>query len=167
MSIVDPNAANASEFPEYLDIIPAEEDPESEELIVGQRFTSKDECVNAIKRYSLKVSIKYKVADFKLMIYVGYEVEPHRFKQRWVDLKVYMYATFYRLATLIPKMGLKQVNQMNAGFVHVEHVWKGNETVGCRLDILPRSYRVDILNRQYDSGKFQTLHYPCAHVIAA
>ncbi|KAH1031439.1 hypothetical protein J1N35_043613 [Gossypium stocksii] len=74
MSIIDPDAANASKFPEYLDIIPCHlvlEDLESEELFVGQRFVSKDECVNAIKHYSLKVSIDYRVADSKLTIYVG------------------------------------------------------------------------------------------------
>ncbi|MFQ6645564.1 hypothetical protein Gotur_019522 [Gossypium turneri] len=57
MSIVDPDAAHAFEFPEYLDIIPAHlmlENPEPKVLFMGQRFVSKDECVDAIKRYSVK-----------------------------------------------------------------------------------------------------------------
>ncbi|PPD74091.1 hypothetical protein GOBAR_DD28982 [Gossypium barbadense] len=52
MPIVDPDATHASEFPEYPDIIPTHlmlADPESEELFMGKRFTSKDECINAIK----------------------------------------------------------------------------------------------------------------------
>ncbi|PPS08659.1 hypothetical protein GOBAR_AA11991 [Gossypium barbadense] len=79
-------------------------------------------------------------------------------------------ATFYRLATLMSKMVFKQVNQMNAGFMHVEHVWKGNGADrDCRLSTRypPRSYEVGLLNRQCDCGKFQALHYPCVHVIAA
>lgn len=68
MSIVDPDATHAFEFPEYLDML---KDPELEELFVGQRFSSKDECVDAIKQYSLKVSIDYRVADSKLTIYAS------------------------------------------------------------------------------------------------
>ncbi|KAK5812270.1 hypothetical protein PVK06_027697 [Gossypium arboreum] len=71
MSIVDPNVTYAFEFPEYPDIIPTKEDPESEELFVGQRFASKNKCVNAIKCYSLKVFVDYRVADSKPTIYVG------------------------------------------------------------------------------------------------
>ncbi|KAH1121518.1 hypothetical protein J1N35_004678 [Gossypium stocksii] len=52
----------------YMSIVNLD-DPESKELFVGQRFESKDECVNAIKRYSLKVSVDYKVPDSKMKIY--------------------------------------------------------------------------------------------------
>ncbi|KAK5793669.1 hypothetical protein PVK06_034821 [Gossypium arboreum] len=59
MSNASPDSVHASKFPEYLDIIPTHlmlEDLESEKLFVSQRFTSKGECANAIKCYSLKVS---------------------------------------------------------------------------------------------------------------
>lgn len=62
MSIVDPDAMHAFEFPEYPNIIPAHlmlEDSKSKELFVGQRFARKDKCVNAIKRYSMKVFVNY------------------------------------------------------------------------------------------------------------
>ncbi|KAK5793415.1 hypothetical protein PVK06_034561 [Gossypium arboreum] len=65
MSIVDPNTADASKFPEGLDIIVGHlmlKDPESKDLFMGQRFTSKDECVDAIKRSSLK---GHRGLDFK------------------------------------------------------------------------------------------------------
>ncbi|KAK5846641.1 hypothetical protein PVK06_002937 [Gossypium arboreum] len=71
MSIIDPDAVHASEYP---DTIPAHLmliDPELEELFMGQRFVSKDKCVDAIKRYNMKVSVDYKVADSKTTIYVG------------------------------------------------------------------------------------------------
>ncbi|KAK5793512.1 hypothetical protein PVK06_034661 [Gossypium arboreum] len=40
------------------------------------------------------------------------------------------------------------------------------KTIGRRLSIPLRSYRVDLRNRWCDCRKFQTLHYPCAHVVA-
>ncbi|PPR99202.1 hypothetical protein GOBAR_AA21464 [Gossypium barbadense] len=67
MSIDNSDTTHASEFPKYLDIISIDlmlEDPKSKELFVGQRIASKDECVNVIKRYSLKVSVDYKVPGF-------------------------------------------------------------------------------------------------------
>ncbi|KAG8483595.1 hypothetical protein CXB51_022470 [Gossypium anomalum] len=39
------------------------------------------------------------------------------------------------------------------------------ETIGCRPSISPRSYGVDLRNRRCDCRRFQTLHYPCAHVV--
>ncbi|PPS10219.1 hypothetical protein GOBAR_AA10434 [Gossypium barbadense] len=41
------------------------------------------------------------------------------------------------------------------------------ETIGRRPGIPPRSYGVDLRNRRCDCRRFQTLHYPCAHVMAA
>ncbi|XP_040960194.1 uncharacterized protein [Gossypium hirsutum] len=41
------------------------------------------------------------------------------------------------------------------------------ETIGRRPGIPPRSYGVDLRNRWCDCRRFQTLHYPCAHVMAA
>ncbi|KAK5838930.1 hypothetical protein PVK06_007677 [Gossypium arboreum] len=89
-------------------------------------------------------------------------------------------------------MGQQQVNQMEARHVFVEDVrdemvancrmarsinveiysrrhetFCVTETIGCRPGIPPRSYGVDLQNRQYDCRRFQTLHYPCAHVVAA
>ncbi|PPR92666.1 hypothetical protein GOBAR_AA28008 [Gossypium barbadense] len=41
------------------------------------------------------------------------------------------------------------------------------ETIGRRPGIPPRSYGVDLQNRLCHCRKFQTLHYPCAHVVVA
>ncbi|XP_040938176.1 uncharacterized protein [Gossypium hirsutum] len=41
------------------------------------------------------------------------------------------------------------------------------ETIGRRPSIPPRSYGVDLRNRRCDCRRFQTLHYPYAHVVAA
>ncbi|PPR99868.1 hypothetical protein GOBAR_AA20799 [Gossypium barbadense] len=40
------------------------------------------------------------------------------------------------------------------------------ETIGRRPGIPPRSYGVDFQNRRCDYRRFQTLYYPCAHVVA-
>ncbi|KAH1129603.1 hypothetical protein J1N35_000981 [Gossypium stocksii] len=74
MSIVDPDATHAFEFPKYPDIIHAHlmlAYPELDELFVGQRFVRKDKCVDAIKHYTMNVSVDYRVADSKPTIYVG------------------------------------------------------------------------------------------------
>ncbi|PPR89550.1 hypothetical protein GOBAR_AA31138 [Gossypium barbadense] len=86
----------------------------------------------------------------------------------------------------------QQVNQMEAGHVLVEDVrdeivvnrqmarsmnveiysrrletFRVTETISRRPGIPPRSYGVDLQNRRCDCRRFQTLHYPCAHVVAA
>ncbi|XP_017636023.1 uncharacterized protein LOC108478111 [Gossypium arboreum] len=101
-------------------------------------------------------------------------------------------ATFYRLATLMPKMGLKQAKQLEVGHVYVEKIrdamkenaerarlmntelysrnletFRVTEYIDRRSGIPPRLYRVDLRNRQCECEMFQTLRYPCAHVVAA
>ncbi|PPR89819.1 hypothetical protein GOBAR_AA30866 [Gossypium barbadense] len=83
--------------------------------------------------------------------YVGYKLEPRRFRHKLVRLKADMVgmttnlietvnsvlkctrhlpilvvfsAMFYKLATLILRMGLRQVKQMEVGRVYVEEVRK-------------------------------------------
>lgn len=73
MSSVDPDVVHTFKFPDYHDIIHVHwwtTDPESEELFVGQQFANKDDYIFTIKWYSMKMSINYKVVDFKLIIYV-------------------------------------------------------------------------------------------------
>ncbi|KAK5813491.1 hypothetical protein PVK06_028942 [Gossypium arboreum] len=113
-------------------------------------------------------------------------------KTRHLPIPSIFSAIFYRLATLMPRMGQQQVNQMDAGHMFVEYVrdamvanrqmarsmnveiysrrnetFRVTETIDRRPDIPPRSYGVDLRNRQCDCRRFQTLHYPCAHVVAA
>ncbi|PPD85646.1 hypothetical protein GOBAR_DD17416 [Gossypium barbadense] len=63
MSLIDPDAAHVAKFPEYPEILPAHRlaiNSDHEELFVGQRFESKEECVFTIKRYSMNISVDYK-----------------------------------------------------------------------------------------------------------
>ncbi|PPS07513.1 hypothetical protein GOBAR_AA13126 [Gossypium barbadense] len=232
---VDPDAAHASEFPEYADIEPAHRltsNSQFDELFVGQQFKNKADCVFAIKQYSMKLLIDYKVAKSTPTLYVGecwraddecgwrvrtafiqriqqwkirklegrhtctvarmsqdhrkldakrYELEPHQFRHKLA-----------RLATLMPKIGLKQVKQLEAGHVYVEKIRDAmkDNTQRARLmnvelysrnletfrvtkyisrpsGIPLRSYRVDLRNRRCECGMFQALQYPCAHVVVA
>ncbi|XP_052488579.1 uncharacterized protein LOC128041895 [Gossypium raimondii] len=144
-----PDAARQIEVSEYPEIPHANRmgvysDPE--ELYVGQRFESKEECMFAIKL----------------------------------------------LATLMPRIGQQQVNQMEAGHVFIESIkdamvvnrqmarsmtvqvysrhnetFRVTEIIGCRPSTPPRSYGVDLRNRRCDCRRFQTLHFPCAHVVVA
>ncbi|KAK5832074.1 hypothetical protein PVK06_015874 [Gossypium arboreum] len=74
MSRIDLDAAHAAEFSKYPEILPAHRIAvysDSEELFVGQRFKSKEECVFAIKRYSMNISVDYKVVTSKSTLYIG------------------------------------------------------------------------------------------------
>ncbi|KAH1063731.1 hypothetical protein J1N35_028718 [Gossypium stocksii] len=156
MPIVDPDMAHAFEFPEYPDIIPAHmmlADLKSKELFVGQRFVSKNTYVTAVKRYNMKVLVDYRVVDSKLMISKGLIFMIRHSSAPWRSIycirhiavnfhkefknvdwrkQVVNMATFYRLTTLMPRMGIKQVNQMNTGYVYVETVRKMMEVNGQR-----------------------------------
>ncbi|XP_017614136.1 uncharacterized protein LOC108459300 [Gossypium arboreum] len=71
---VDPDAAHASEFPKYADIVPTHRlasNSHFDELFVGQQFENKADCVFAIKQYNMKLSIDYKVAKSTPTLYVG------------------------------------------------------------------------------------------------
>lgn len=73
MSNINPDAIHASEFPEYPDILLAHRlatDSEREELFVGQKLTTKEECVFAIKQYNMNVSVDYKVVVSKPTLYI-------------------------------------------------------------------------------------------------
>ncbi|KAK5774576.1 hypothetical protein PVK06_042431 [Gossypium arboreum] len=74
MSLIDPATTHVAEFPEYPEILPTHRlavNSNPEELFLGQRFESKEECVFAIKRYSMNISVDYKVAVSKPTLYIG------------------------------------------------------------------------------------------------
>ncbi|PPE01414.1 hypothetical protein GOBAR_DD01557 [Gossypium barbadense] len=68
-------------------------------------------------------------------------------KTRHLSISSVLSVTFYRLATLMPRMRQQQVNQSEAGHVFVEDV---NDTMAAN------HWR-----------RFRTLHYPYVHVVAA
>ncbi|XP_052482535.1 uncharacterized protein LOC128036037 [Gossypium raimondii] len=161
--------------------------------------------VYCIRHIAANFQRDYKNVDWKRQIVrMAYELEPHIFRQRMARLESDMEGqtnTSFRqwlgtmepwLATLMPRMGQQQMNQMEAGHVFVEGIrdamvvnrrmarsmtvevysrhnetFRVTETIGCRPSIPPRSYGVDLRNRRCDCRRFQTLHFPCAHVVAA
>ncbi|XP_016673040.2 uncharacterized protein [Gossypium hirsutum] len=84
-------------------------------------------------------------------------------KTRHLSIASVFSATFYKLATLMPRMGQQQVDQIEAGHVFAEHV-RDTMVVNRRL---ARSYGVDLQNQRCECRRFETLHYPCALVVAA
>ncbi|KAH1106750.1 hypothetical protein J1N35_010518 [Gossypium stocksii] len=74
ISLIDPDVVHVAKFPEYLEILPAHRlavNSDPEELFVDQRFESKEEFVFAIKRYSMNISVDYKVVVSKSTLYIG------------------------------------------------------------------------------------------------
>ncbi|PPD78787.1 hypothetical protein GOBAR_DD24288 [Gossypium barbadense] len=65
------------------------------------------------------------------------------------------------------------VNRQMARSMNVEiysqrlKTFRVTETIGRRPGIPPRSYGVDLWNRRCKCRRFETLHYPYAHVVAA
>ncbi|PPS16090.1 hypothetical protein GOBAR_AA04468 [Gossypium barbadense] len=58
--IQHPDAAHVAEFSEYLEILPAHRlalDFDLEEVLIGQRFESKEDCIFTIKSYSMNISV--------------------------------------------------------------------------------------------------------------
>ncbi|XP_017635738.1 uncharacterized protein LOC108477750 [Gossypium arboreum] len=154
--------------------------------------------VYCIRHIAANFQRDYKNADWKRQVVrMAHELEPHIFRQRMTRLESDMEGqtnTSFRqwLATLMPRMGQQQVNQMEVGHVFVEDVrdaiaanrrmarsmtvevysrrnetFRVTETIGRQPGIPPRSYGIDLRNRRCDCRRFQTLHYPCAHVVAA
>ncbi|XP_016755178.1 uncharacterized protein [Gossypium hirsutum] len=113
-------------------------------------------------------------------------------RTRHLPISAIFSTTFYMLATLMPKMRLKQAKWLEAGHVYVEKIrdaMKDNtqkarlmnvelysrsletfrviEYISRRSRISPWSYGVDLRNRRCECEMFQALRYPCAHVVAA
>ena len=61
-------------------------------------------------------------------------------KTRHLSISSVFSATFYRLATLMPRMGQQQVNQIEAGYVFVEDV-RDAMVANCQI---ARSMNVEI-----------------------
>ncbi|PPS11976.1 hypothetical protein GOBAR_AA08658 [Gossypium barbadense] len=200
---------------------------ELEELFVGQQFENKADCVFAIKQYSMKLSIDYKVVKSTPTLYVGecwraddgcgwrvraafiqrtqqwqirklegrhtctvarYELEAHRFRHKLARLETDMagskpslrqwlgsmepwqwaqcFDEGYRYGHMTTNL-VEAVNSVLRRTRHLPISVVFSATFYRRSGISPRSYGVDLRNRRCECGMFQTLRYPCAHVVAA
>ncbi|PPE02625.1 hypothetical protein GOBAR_DD00324 [Gossypium barbadense] len=81
-------------------------------------------------------------------------------KTRHLPIASVSSSTFYRLDTLMPIMARSMNVEIYSRRLETFRV---TENSGRR----PRSYGVDLRNRRCECRKFETLHYPCAHVVAA
>ncbi|PPS13117.1 hypothetical protein GOBAR_AA07543 [Gossypium barbadense] len=194
MSQIDPDAAHAAEFSEYPEILPAHwmavySDPEelfyrvsyrkawiAKQMAMEQLYGDFDASYNELQGWI--TAMKERSGVPWRSIYCIRHIAAN-FQQDYKN------ANWKRQV-------VRMVNQMEAGHVFVEDVkdaiaanrrmarsmivevysrhnetFRVIETIGHRPGIPPRSYRVDLRNRRCDCRRFQTLHYPCAHVVAA
>ncbi|PPS09234.1 hypothetical protein GOBAR_AA11425 [Gossypium barbadense] len=179
-----PDAAHASEFPEYADIVPAHRlasNSQFDELFVGQQFENKADCVFAIKQYNMKLSIDYKwLSSMEPWQWAQCFDEGYRYghmttnlveavnsvlrRTRHLPILAIFLATFYSLATLMPKMGLKQAKQLEAGHcatysLNVEQYIDDVYTLERTLRIWGNEFPVlrDISTWEVQSPAFETL----------
>ncbi|PPD95287.1 hypothetical protein GOBAR_DD07695 [Gossypium barbadense] len=146
MSRIDPDAAYAAEFSKYLKILPTHwlAVDSDLELFVGQRFESKEECVFSIKRYSMNISMDYKVGYLDAKNGVA-RSQPDRGRTRVCQI-------------------CQECNGCKSANGEVDECRK---IIGHRPGLPPRSYGLNLQNRQCNCRRFQTLHYPCTHVVVA
>ncbi|XP_040967943.1 uncharacterized protein [Gossypium hirsutum] len=159
--------------------------------------------VYCIRHIAVNFHNEYKNKDWrKRIVNMGYELEPHRFRHKLARLETDMagckpsltqwLSSMEPLATLMPKMGLKQAKQLEAGHLYIEKIrdamkdntqrarlmnvelysrnletFRVTEYISRRSGIPPRSYGVDLRNRRCEYGMFQALRYLYAHVVAA
>ncbi|PPD94395.1 hypothetical protein GOBAR_DD08581 [Gossypium barbadense] len=95
------------------------------------------------------------------------EINPVLLKIQHLPISSVFSATFYKLATLMPRVGQHQeCNGCKLADGKVDEC-RITKTISRRLGVPPRSYGVDLRNRRCNYRRFRTLHNPCAHVVAA
>ncbi|PPD80227.1 hypothetical protein GOBAR_DD22835 [Gossypium barbadense] len=170
MSIIDPDAMYAFEFSKYLDIQPTHRlavDPEREELLVGQKFATKEDCVFVIKRHDLNMTWmtnynreeEFSIRCFGRSIYVCEHFPTASHLRRELELTL---DSVYHCG--VREHGIIRI--FPDELVDLE-TFQVIDFIGHRLGIPPRFYRVDLRNRWSDYGNFQILRYLYTHVIAA
>ncbi|PPD90126.1 hypothetical protein GOBAR_DD12946 [Gossypium barbadense] len=85
------------------------------------------------------------------------EINSVLLKMQHLSISSVFSTTFYRLATLMLRIGQQQVNQMEARHVFFEDVKDAMVANGRMV----RSMNVETMRLQ----EVQTVHYPCAHVM--
>ncbi|PPD83960.1 hypothetical protein GOBAR_DD19113 [Gossypium barbadense] len=86
-------------------------------------------------------------------------------KTRHLPIASVFSATFYRDAMVANR---RMAMSMNVKIYSWRlEIFRVTETIGRRPGIPPRSYGVDLQNRRCNYRRFETHHYPCAHVVAA
>ncbi|PPS07374.1 hypothetical protein GOBAR_AA13272 [Gossypium barbadense] len=93
MSLINPDAIHVAEFPEHPEILPAHQlavnfDPE--ELFIGQRSESKEECVFAIKWYKLYLFKIRKCRRYANLLGLKHANQHARFQYRVSYQKVWI-----------------------------------------------------------------------------
>ncbi|PPD84440.1 hypothetical protein GOBAR_DD18619 [Gossypium barbadense] len=113
----------------------------AKQMAIEQLFGDYDSSYNEIQRW-IVVMWDYWNLSF-LNTYTAYELEPHIFRQRMIQLESDMEG----LATLMPRIGQQEVDQMEVGHVFVEDV-RDAMVANCRM---ARLINVEIYLRRLET----------------
>ncbi|PPD87226.1 hypothetical protein GOBAR_DD15843 [Gossypium barbadense] len=208
MSLINPDAVYVAEFPEYPKIVHRHGlavTSDDEELFIGQRFNSYELEPHMFRQKMIRLESDMEgQTNTSFRQWLG-TMEPWKWAQsfdegfrygqmttnlveginvvllktRHLPIASVFSATFYRLATLMPRMGQQQVDQIEAGHVFIEHVrdtmvanrrlarsmnveiysrqletFRVTESISRRPGIPTRLYRVDLQNRRCECRSF-------------
>ncbi|PPD84680.1 hypothetical protein GOBAR_DD18368 [Gossypium barbadense] len=183
MSLIDPDAAYVVEFLEYPEIVHSHGlavTSDDDELFIDQRFSCKEECVYAIKRYNMKISVDYKVSVSTPTVYVREcwkAAEGCNWRVRATFIRssqIWEIRKFVGPHTCISTRMTEDHGKLDSKTICtcIMPMVKDMPTIKVSVLIAEmqarfQSYGVDLRNRQCECRRFETLHYPCAHVMAA
>ncbi|RYR26315.1 hypothetical protein Ahy_B02g060546 [Arachis hypogaea] len=143
MHALDLDTMNAPEFPEYINSDPVV--VTNDEFVVGMEFRSRETIIVAIKDYTIRRGVDYRVC----------ESEPTTFYAKCIQ-----YGTscnWLIRASLIKRKNKLQSNQQVAGNIQ-------NEVFEVREMPSGMEYAVNLRQQYCDCGEFQTDRIPCRYV---
>ncbi|RYR55876.1 hypothetical protein Ahy_A05g021724 [Arachis hypogaea] len=157
MRVLDLEAMHVPEFPGYMTAeIPIVADGE---FAVGMEFGSREAVIKAIKEYTIRRSVDYRV----------YESEPLTFYAKctqygsgcdWL-IRVSMISRKYYVVS-----SKLHANQLASGNIQVSCFDRLNEVFEVREMPSGMEFAVDLRGLRCDCGEFQVDRIPCRHVFA-
>ncbi|RYR34671.1 hypothetical protein Ahy_A10g049659 [Arachis hypogaea] len=178
MRVLDLEAMHVPEFPDYINTeIPVVADGE---FAVGMEFSSRDAVVKAIKEYTIRRSVDYRV----------YESEPLTFYAKCIQYgsgcdwlirvsmisRKYCWVVFTNIVSIISLYPARysrtvreyelHANQLASGNIQVSCFDRQNEVFEVREMPSGMEFAVDLRGLRCDCGEFQVDRIPCRHVFA-
>ncbi|PPD84571.1 hypothetical protein GOBAR_DD18499 [Gossypium barbadense] len=175
MSLIDPNAAYVAEFPEYPEIIhPHELACLLRQYMLGSVRRQLKAAIGGYELHSLEVLRCGRYENLLVLIHA------HQHDMMTIKVSVliaemqarFQYRVSYRKAWIAKQMAMEQL--------YGDYVSSYNELQGWiavmreLAALMPRmgqqqveSYGVDLRNRRCECRRFETVHYPYAHVVVA
>ncbi|RYR46739.1 hypothetical protein Ahy_A07g032527 [Arachis hypogaea] len=148
MRSLDLGAMHAPEFPQYMN--PAPPVVADGEFTVGMEFSSREAVIKAMKDYTIRRGVDYRV----------YESEPTTFYAKCIE---YGNGCDWLIRMVTTKLN---ANQRASGNIQVSCFDRENEVFEVREMPSGVEYAVDLRHYRCDCGEFQVDRIPCRHVFA-